>query len=94
MRAPLVAGEVAIGRPQPRDRAAEAVGVGALHIEPRLHQRATQRRADPRALDSRRVRRQRGIACRAAALKLYGTNFCAVGINDVAPARAVETGVP
>lgn len=88
MRAPLIADEVAIGRPQPRDRAAEAVGVGALQIEARLHQRATQRRADPLALDSRRVRRQRGIARRAAALKLDRTNFCAVGINDAAPARA------
>jgi len=44
--APLVAGEVAIREAQSRDRATEAIVIGALKIKARLHNGAGKGRAD------------------------------------------------
>jgi hypothetical protein len=50
--APLVAGEVAIREAQSRDRATEAIVIGALKINARLHNGAGKGRADPLAVST------------------------------------------
>jgi hypothetical protein len=53
LRRSLVVREVAIREAQSRDRATEAIVIGALKIEARLHHGAGQIRADPVAANSR-----------------------------------------
>ena len=50
--APLVAGEVAIRETQSRNRATEAIVIGALEVEARLHRGAGQIGADPVATNT------------------------------------------
>jgi hypothetical protein len=52
LRRPLVAREVAIREAQSRDRATEAIVIGALEVEARLHHGAAQIRADLVATDT------------------------------------------
>ena len=54
----VMAGEVAIGKAEPRDRAAETVGVGALEIEAGLDRQPAQRGADRLAFHLQRAGRQ------------------------------------
>jgi hypothetical protein len=60
---PLVAREVAICEAQSRDRATEAIVIGAFEIEARLHNGAGKIRADPVAADTQGAERHTAVTC-------------------------------
>lgn len=61
LRRPLVVREVAIREAQSRDRATEAIVIGALKIEARLHHGAGHVRADPVAANAQGAKRHTAI---------------------------------
>ena len=61
LRRPLVAREVAIREAQSRDRATEAIVIGALKIEARLHHGAGHVRADPVAANTQGAERHTAV---------------------------------
>jgi hypothetical protein len=61
LRRPLVAREVAIREVQSRDRATEAIVIGALKLEARLHHGAGHVRADPFAANMQGAERHTAI---------------------------------
>jgi len=93
LRAPIAAGELAGGKAQPRDRAAEAVFVDAHEIEAGLDRHAAHLSANRFAFDLQGASRQHGIAHLAGALELDGADDRAVRQDTALPAGAFEAGI-
>src|SRR5215207_1607227 len=85
------AGEIAIGKSETRNRAAETLPAGLLKIETRLEQHALDRSTDPLAFHLQRAGRQHGMTRRTAALHLHDAGDGAVGMNSPGALGALET---
>src|SRR6267154_2441663 len=86
----VAAGEVAIGEAQAPNRAAEALWIGLVDIEARLHRKSAHRGADRLALSPHRSGRQHHIADRSAAAELDRARDRAVAIDATGAMRAFK----
>src|SRR4029079_12908548 len=86
-------GEIAVGKAQTGNRAAEAYLAGALDVEAGLKRQAADRGAKAVAVGPQRTGRQNHIAAWSVAAGLDVTRDRAVGVDAAIAGRAVEAGV-
>src|SRR5579871_2640948 len=90
LEARVAAGEIAISEAERRQRAAEALGIGLVHLEAGLERHAAQRGTDRIGLHLDGTGRQRDKPGRAGAADLDGADHRPVGVDAARASGAVK----